>query len=116
MHTIMYTVVYTIMYTATCTIMYTVMHTIMRTITYTIMHMYTINVKCILYVHDVQLVEIDPSGVGPAPYGISIKKAKKTGLLKTVSLKTVPGRVSLQTGVFAETGFSVCGRLSALNT
>ena len=118
MHTIMYTVMYTIMHTATCTIMYTVMYTIMRTITYTIMYivMYTINVKCILYVHDVQLVEIDPSGVGPAPYGFSIKKAKKTGLLKTVSLKTVPERVSFQTGVFAETVFSVCGRLSALNT
>ena len=110
MHTIMYTVVYTIMYTATCTIMYTVMYTIMYIV------MYTINVKCILYVHDVQLVEIDPSGVGPAPYGFSIKKAKKTGLLKTVSLKIVPERVSFQTGVFAETVFSVCGRLSALNT
>ena len=111
---------YTIMYTATCTIMYTVMYTIMRTITYTIMYivMYTITVKCILYVHDVQLVEIDPSGVGPVPYGFSIKKAKKTGPLKTVSLKTVsPMRVSLQTGgVFTETVFSVCGRLSALNT
>ena len=109
---------YTILYTATCTIMYTVMYTIMRTITYTMMYivMYTINVKCILYGPDVQLVEIDPSGVGPAPYGFSIKKAKKTGLLKTVSLKTVPERVSLQTGVFTETVFSVCGRLSALNT
>ena len=70
------------------TIMYTVMYTIMSTIMYTATCI--IYVKCILYVHDVQLVEIDPSGVGPAPYGFSIKKAKKTGLLKTVSLKTVP--------------------------
>ena len=100
------------------TIMYTVMYTIMSTIMCTIMYTATciIYVKCILYVHDVQLVEIDPSGVGPAPYGFSIKKAKKTGLLKTVSLKTVPEGVSLQTGVFTETVFSVCGRLSALNT
>ena len=98
--------------------MYTVMYTIMSTIMYTIMYTATctIYVKCILYVHDVQLVEIDPSGVGPAPYGFSVKKAKKTGILKTVTLKIVPEGVSLQTGVFTETVFSVCGRLSALNT
>ena len=91
-------------------------HNVYRNVYHNVHHNVYHNVKCILYVQDVQLVEIDPSGVGPVPYGFRIKKAKKTGPLETVSLKTVSERVSLQTGVFGETVFSVCGRLSALNT